>query len=51
MIRPSPSDLPNTPSPVTVGTVVDVRLQDGWWEGVVVEPKTVGSVRVYFPGD
>ncbi|KAM0855143.1 hypothetical protein ACQ4PT_049967 [Festuca glaucescens] len=50
MIRPFPSDLPNTPSPVTVGTVVDVRMQDGWWEGVVVEPKTVGRVRVYFPG-
>ncbi|KAM0858126.1 hypothetical protein ACQ4PT_048029 [Festuca glaucescens] len=51
MIRPSPSNLPNTPSPVTVGTVVDVRLQDGWWEGVVVEPKTVSHVRVYFPGE
>jgi hypothetical protein len=51
MIRPWPSNLANIPSPVTPGTMVDVKLKDGWWEGIVLEPKTVGHVRVYFPGD
>uniref|UniRef100_A0ACD5Y9M9 Uncharacterized protein n=2 Tax=Avena sativa TaxID=4498 RepID=A0ACD5Y9M9_AVESA len=51
LIRPWPSNLPNIPSPSTPGTIVDVRLQDGWWEGIVVEPRTVGRVTVYFPGE
>ena len=51
MIRPWPSNLAKIPSTVTVGTIVDVRLHDGWWEGIVVEPRTAGRVRVYFPGD
>uniref|UniRef100_A0ACD5Y5C4 Uncharacterized protein n=1 Tax=Avena sativa TaxID=4498 RepID=A0ACD5Y5C4_AVESA len=51
LIRPWPSNLPNIPSPTAPGTIVDVRLQDGWWEGIVLEPRTAGRVTVYFPGE
>ena len=51
MIRPWPSNVAKIPSPVPSGTIVDVRLHDGWWEGIVVKQTTPGHVRVYFPGD
>ncbi|CAM0951312.1 unnamed protein product [Alopecurus aequalis] len=50
-IRPWPSNLAKITYPVTAGTIVDARLHNGWWEGIVIQPRTAGHVRVYFPGE
>jgi hypothetical protein len=50
-IRPAP---PNEEQEVVVevGTAVDARWSDGWWDGVVTTIDNCGddSVQVYFPG-
>lgn len=51
-IRPIPSSVDQTKSPLDVGVAVDAWWSDGWWEGVVIRVNNCedDDVKIYFPG-
>ncbi|KAF3792538.1 hypothetical protein EJ110_NYTH08438 [Nymphaea thermarum] len=50
-VRPCPPTKCRLTKGFDVGTIVDARWHDGWWEGIVVFRETEDKVLVYFPGE
>ncbi|KAL5999880.1 hypothetical protein ACLOJK_034557 [Asimina triloba] len=49
-VRPNPPTKGKALWGFEVGTAVDARWHDGWWEGIVVHKEPGDKVHVYFPG-
>jgi hypothetical protein len=52
-VRPAPlidrSKL-NSDRAFSIGSLVDARWMDGWWEGIVIHCESDEKIQVYFPG-
>lgn len=52
-VRPAPSSERPILSPdcsFNVGSMVDARWMNGWWEGIVIHCESDEKIQVYFPG-
>lgn len=51
MIRPEPPCDSMSSCCLNVGSIVDARWHDGWWEGIVLGKASEAKFHVYFPGE
>lgn len=51
MVRPHVRQPKAITSEALIGTMVDARWNNGWWEGILLKHELDDRVKVYFPGD
>jgi len=53
-VRPAPSSerpILSSDCSFNVGSMVDARWMNGWWEGIVIHCESDEKIQVYFPGE